>query len=257
MPPSSRTLSSRETLLLAAGLALVAVAWFAPPLAQPAHYHHFADQRTWLGIPCALDVLSNLSFALVGAWGLRQLGRVPARSLPGVPRGLAALCFAGLLLTALGSAWYHWRPDDAGLVVDRLGMTVVFAGLLGLGVAGRVSARAGLALALTALVLGPVSALVWFRSGNLLPWVLLQGGGMALLLAQLFLKPLPGALAVRWGAVIGIYVVAKGLEVADHAVFELTGHFVSGHSLKHLVAALAVWPVIQALRPLGQRAARP
>ncbi len=246
------TLSRAEARLLFAVLALSLLAAFAPPLAQAPHFHDFADQRSWLGMPCALDVLSNLPFALFGAWGLHRLGRVP--QLDATQHRLAALFFGGLLVTALGSAVYHWAPDDAGLVVDRLGMTVAFAGLLGLGGALHLSARAGQALAAVVLLLGPVSVAVWAAQGNLLPWALLQGSGLVLLLVLAFMKPLPGALAVRWGAVIAIYVVAKLCEQADHAIYQATGEIISGHSLKHLVAAFAAWPVISALRTLGQNA---
>ncbi len=246
--------SRAETLLLGAVLLLALVAVFAPPLAQAPHFHDFADQRSWLGLPCALDVLSNLPFALFGAWGLYVLGRVSAAALPAPQRQLAALFFAGLILTALCSAWYHWQPDNAGLAVDRLGMTVAFTGLLGLGVASHVSARAGQWFALVVLLCGALSVWVWVASGNLLPWALLQGGGMLLLLGLAVVQPLPGALAVRWGLVIAIYGVAKGLEQYDTAVFVWTGQFVSGHSLKHLVAAFAAAPVIGALRSLGQNA---
>ena len=40
-----------------------------------------------------------------------------------------------------------------------------------------------------------------------------------------------------WGVLIG-YGIAKALEVADHAVLEQLG-VLSGHTLKHLVAAAA------------------
>ena len=56
-----------------------------------------------------------------------------------------------------------------------------------------------------------------------------------------------GALAVHLGAVIGLYAVAKLFEAADHAVFDATSQAVSGHSLKHLFAAGAAWPVLMAL----------
>jgi len=249
-----KTLTPRELrlLLAAAGLALLAA--LLPPQAQPDYYIHFADARAWLGIPYAFDVLSNLPFALAGAMGLRVLVRVPASALAGAQRQLAALFFAGLLLTAPASAWFHWQPGDTGLAVDRLGMTLAFAGVLGLGVAGHVSARAGRLLAGAVLLGGPLSVWVWAQSGNLLPWALLQGGAMLLLVVLALLRPQPGALAVRWGAVILIYAVAKALELADHAIYAATDQLLSGHSLKHLVAALAAWPVIHALRPLGQNA---
>jgi hypothetical protein len=246
-----KTLTPREAALLLATLALALLAALAPPMAQPAYYTHFADARAWLGIPNGFDVLSNLGFALAGAWGLRVLAHAPLR---GTPRALAALAFAGLLATAAASAWFHWQPDTAGLAVDRLGMTLAFAGVLGLGVAGHVGARAGALFALLVLLCGPLTIGLWVHSGNLLPWAVLQGGGMALLLVLAVLRPLPGALVVRWGWLIGIYVVAKACELADATLYSASGHWLSGHTLKHLVAALAAWPVISALRTLGQNA---
>lgn len=239
-------LSRTETALLTACVALLVLAWLGPPVAQPAHYHHFADQRAWLGIPCALDVLSNLPFALGGWLGLAALRRLPAGAVSRPERHMATLFFTGLLLTAAASGHYHWQPDDAGLAVDRMGMALAFAGLLGLA-AGRVSARAAHGLGGALLVLAPMSVAVWVGSGNLLPWVVLQFGGMALVLWLLVVSPAQGALAVRWWCVLAIYALAKLLELADAPVFVATGGLLSGHTLKHLVASLAAWPVLAAL----------
>jgi hypothetical protein len=243
-------LEKYEFALLVAMLALLAVAIVAPAVAQSAQHHHFADQRAWGWLPFAADVLSNLPFLLWGGLGLTLL----ARQAPGVghrpvaaSRGLTSLFFAGLVVTAFMSALYHWQPDDAGLVFDRLGMVVAFAGLMGLAAAGRVSARAGELLALAVLLLGPLSIWVWSASGNVLPWAVLQFGGMLLVLCLALLKPLPGAPAIRWGWVIVIYALAKCFELADEAVFAATSQLVSGHSLKHVVASFAAWPVVFAL----------
>lgn len=251
-----KTLTPREVLLLLAGIALALLALALPPQAQPDYYLHFADQRAWFGIPYAADVLSNLPFALAGLWGLRVLARVPAAALAPLPRLLVGLFFAGLLVTAFASGGFHWQPGTPGLAADRLAMTLAFAGALGLGAASYISGRAGALLALAVLLCGPLTVWVYAASGNLLPWALLQGGGMVLLLVLAFSRPLPGALAVRWGGVILIYAVAKALELADHALFDATGQFLAGHSLKHVVAAFAAWPVIAALRALGQNASQ-
>lgn len=238
--------SRPELALIAACLALVLLALLGPAIAQPADHHHFADQRTLWGIPCAWDVLSNLPFALLGLVGLGWLVAVPS---PGrTQRACAALFFGGLVVTAACSAWYHLRPEDGGLVIDRLGMVFAFAGLLGLAVADRISSRAGLAMAAMVLVLGPLSVQAWAASGNVLAWCVLQFGGMALMLWLATLRPLAGALGLRLGAVLLIYSAAKALELADHAVFDFTGHLVSGHTLKHVLASLAALPVIAALR---------
>jgi len=127
-------------------------------------------------------------------------------------------------------------------------MLVAFAGVTGLAVAGRIGARpAGVAAALM-LLAGAWALQRWETTGQLLPWAVLQGGGMALMLALAWLPQRREALAVSLAAVIGWYALAKVLEWGDHAIWEATQGLVSGHSLKHAVAALAAWPVIAALR---------
>jgi len=246
--------SRAEAALLLGAAALLALAVFGPALPASAHQHAFADQRGWAGIPCALDVLSNLPFAIVGVWGLARLRR---SAVDATSRALAALFFAGLLCTAMGSAVYHWQPQDAGLVWDRLGMVLPFAGLLGLAAHGRVSERAGWAAAGAVLLAGPLAVGAWALGGNLLPWAVVQLGGMLVVLVLvlvlvLALAALPrraGALALNLGAVIALYGAAKLFEAADHAVFEATGQWLSGHSIKHVLAACAAWPVLATLRP--------
>lgn len=252
-PMFSRT----EVLLLLACLGLTAAALFGPAMAQPPHYHEFADQRVLWGVPFAMDVLSNLPFALAGVAGAWCLLMLPPRALSNVQRAMSALFFAGLVLTAAASMGYHWQPDDAGLAVDRYGMAVAFAGLLGLAAAGRVSERAGAALGLALLLLAPLSVHAWSATGNVLPWAVLQFGGMGLVLWLALLRPVPTALDIRWGLVILAYAVAKLLEANDHLLFEATGQLVSGHTLKHVVAALAAWPVIAAIRSLGKSRQNP
>src|SRR4051812_38658539 len=90
---------------------------FVPPISQPDSYHHFADARTLLGIPNALNVLSNVGFLIVGITGLwiliarsRQIFISATESLP------YFVLFSGVLLTTVGSAYYHWSPSNSTLV---------------------------------------------------------------------------------------------------------------------------------------------
>jgi peptidoglycan/LPS O-acetylase OafA/YrhL len=246
----------RERVLLLVVLLFVLLALTGPVVLQPSNYHDFADQHAWGALPHAMDVLSNLPFAL---WGLAGAGALVhacrLHKVDGSAGGLAALFFAGLLVTTAVSATYHWQPDNAGLVWDRTGMVLAFAGLLGLATWQRVSSRAAWALTAIVLVLGPVSVQVWSISGNLLPWGVLQFGGMALIVGLACLSPLPldagrnhRDLPIRWSLVIALYSLAKVLELGDHLVFEWTDHLVSGHSLKHIVASCAAWPVVVALK---------
>src|SRR5262245_39950859 len=100
------------------------------PIAQPAHYHAFADAHAHFGVPNFANVLSNAGFALVGLWGLVRLW--PMRTHPGLAAGWPgyALFLLALILTAAGSSYYHWAPDNDRLVWDRLPIALVCAGLL-------------------------------------------------------------------------------------------------------------------------------
>jgi hypothetical protein len=210
-----------------------------------AHGHPFVDARALLGVPNAMDVLSNAPLALAGLWGLLVL----RNRAPGAAQRAARVFFVGLLFTGFGSAWYHASADAAGLVWDRLGMAVTFAGALGLAVSERVGPGSARATVGITLLLATASAALPLWTGNVLPWAVVQFGGMALIVWLALQRPAAGAIGIRLGALIGLYALAKALELGDTAVFQATAETVSGHSLKHLVAALAAWPVIAALTP--------
>ena len=145
MNAATHSLSRREIILAAIALAVLALPFALPHVAQSQTYHHFADTRTLFGVANALDTLSNFAFIIAGVAGivLVWLQRLPP---PTTALGaMSLLTFAGLVATGIGSAWYHGQvpPNDAGLAIDRYGMVVSFAGILGLAAAHKVSERAG------------------------------------------------------------------------------------------------------------------
>jgi len=155
--------------------------------------------------------------------------------------------FLGFVLTAFGSAFYHLDPNDRGLAWDRLGMVVAFAGVLGLLAAHRVSVRAANLLWPTALIAGVLSVAWFAATGSITPYAVLQFGGMVMIAGALWL-PAHGK-GPNWAALIGAYALAKVLEAEDVQVFHLTHGALSGHTLKHLFAALAVLAVLVPLAP--------
>jgi len=262
----------RERRLLAFFALLLAAAVFGPAVPAPDFGGApFADTQTWHGLPNAMDVLSNLPFVVIGVWGLRWLrwfdrahqDALEAAALPqAVPQlpvnalDCAWIFFAGLLLSAAGSAFYHLQPDSVRLAADRAGMAVAFAGLVGFAVCERVSSRAGWPAAWFTLGGGLLAAAVSHESGNVAPWALVQFGGMALVLVLALTRPARGAIGLKLGWVIFFYALAKLFELSDGAIFQATHHFVSGHSLKHVTAALAALPVLHALQATGREALR-
>ncbi len=215
-----------------------------------AHGHPFVDARVLWGIPNALDVLSNLPFIGMGLWGFYALWRAPLVAT--ATRQAATVFFTGLLLTCLSSSFYHWGPDAWGLAVDRAGMAVAFAGVLGLACAERVSHRAAPWVWGSVLAGGMLAIMLNFAAGAVAPWAVVQFGGMGVVLwAAVQRAPSGtsgGSLGICWTVLIAIYVVAKLLELGDEAVFHATQEFISGHSLKHIAASLAALPVIHSLR---------
>lgn len=238
-------LSFKEKGILFLTLALGVVSILAPHINQFAHYHNFADQRTWLQIPCIMDVLSNLPFFLMGICGIVVLRRsILQEHRYASIRDMYLLFFYGLIMTGVCSSAYHLQANNQSLWLDRMGMSVAFAGMLGMAVANRISLRAGKAAVYTTLIVAPISLWVWQTTGNLAPWGVLQLGGMIIVFTLAFLKEVHGQPRLPLMYIILWYALAKILEIADHQVFALTGGWISGHSLKHIAASLAALPVI-------------
>src|SRR5690349_8408550 len=101
---------SAQWALLAALAGAAAIMAAYGPIPQLPHYHAFADARTLLGIPHAMDVLSNAGFAAVGLWGLWRLREPGVRAHLGRAWPGHVLFAAALVMTAAGSACYHLAP---------------------------------------------------------------------------------------------------------------------------------------------------
>jgi hypothetical protein len=232
----------RHAALAVAVLAVAIGVFTRPPILQDPAYHAFADQRVWLGVPNGGDVLSNVPFAIVGLAGLVvTFRRRPLEKWP-----YAAL-FAGATLTAFGSAYYHWAPDDARLVWDRLPITLGFMGLPAAVVGERVSLILSRWLLIPFMMIGGGSVAYWFWAGDLRPYVLVQFGSLLVVVLLLVLYRARYSGSAFFFVGVGAYAAAKVFETADKEIFAL-GQIVSGHTLKHLAAAGGIACLVAMLR---------
>ncbi len=236
-------------LVLVALAAAAATSLFAPRVFV--EHHDFADKRRLLGVPNFLDVFSNSAFLAVGLLGLWFLlkeagGRTGSTFWERWERWLYAVFFLGTFAVGLGSAYYHLAPDDGRLFWDRLPMTVVFTALVGIVFVERVGPLAGARLFAPLVLLGVGSAFYWRFLGDLRPYIFVQyaAGPLALLMLALF--PARYTHGHLFAGIVGYYALAKLCELWDVPIFAL-GELVSGHTLKHLAAAMGLHEVLRML----------
>lgn len=238
------SLSGRGAIVAVAALVTVGLLLARGPIPQPESYHLFADSRSLFGIFGFWNVVSNVPFVLVGAWGLTVVLR---RCRPVVPidlRPAYLAIFSGGILCGLGSAWYHHAPGNATLLWDRMAMAVTFMAFAALVVGERIRPAAGRALLVPLMLVGIFSTISWYRSelagrGDLRLYLLIQFLPLLLTPLILLLWRSPTAERRRFGAAVAAYALAKIAEILDGQVYQLT-RGVSGHTLKHLLAALAL-----------------
>ncbi len=216
--------------------------FFIEPIPQDQGYHNFADRESAWGVSNFMNVISNAGFLFVGVYGFVLLSKYkPQRA----SRMIYSVLFAGIILTGLGSAYYHSLPGNTRLVWDRLPMTIVFMSFLCATIAERISQRAGLLLLFPLLLTGIASVWWWHFTemagyGDLRFYALVQFYPMVFIPFIIMLFPAKhkdfGAKYLWW--VVISYAIAKLFERYDKEIFISTG-IISGHSLKHLAATAA------------------
>lgn len=215
------------------------------PLPQDPAYHVFADLRVCGAIPRAGDVLTNLAILAAGIAGVALWRRV---HLEPEERPAYALLVASMVLTAAGSAYYHWAPSDARLVWDRLPLALTLMALLVMVMADRIDIAFARAAWWPFSLLGASSVLWWSASGDLLLYLVVRVGAGAMIACLLLLRPgRYSGVGWLWAALV-LDVVMTVSERLDSAIFATTRGIASGHNIKHVLAGallgcILVWLV--------------
>ncbi len=241
--PSDRlrlTLVILSVLLIAC---IIVVFGFISPIPQDPAYHDFAPTALETSnIPNTLNVITNVPFAIVGLYGLFYCSRFPQLYAPRSWR----LFFLGIALLAVGSTVYHWNPNDATLVWDRIPMTMAFTALF----SALFSEQTGLEVedfVLIPLVLaGIVSVIYWQYSDDLRFYGFIQFFPLVALPLVILLMPRRfNSEHYLFYALIS-YIAAKIFEANDHETWRWIG--CSGHAIKHLLAGCSTLVILCMLK---------
>jgi hypothetical protein len=140
------------------------------------------------------------------------------------------------------------------MVWDRLPMTVAFMSIMAATVTERLSVKLGPQLLVPLVIAGARQRPLLQRPGNLWPYAAAQYYSVFLVTITIALFPPGYGRTADWFWVAGFYALAKVAEALDQPILSLTG-VVSGHTLKHVVAAFAVFWLLQMLpgEPLSTR----
>jgi hypothetical protein len=241
--------------ILSVGMLLLAA--LVPPIPQPLEYHQFADQRVYFGIPNFFNVVSNGAFLLVGMAGLgfllRSGGGHAANAFVAPPeRWPYQVLFLNVGMVCIGSAYYHLAPDNERLMWDRLPIAMGIMALLAATLSERVSPKVGLRLLPVLIAIGVGSVMHWHWSelrgaGNLNFYIIVQFYSILLIiLLGIYFRSRYTRGADIYIA-LAFYAFGKLAEIADRAIYDL-GQVISGHTVKHLLAAGAIYWVVRMLR---------
>jgi hypothetical protein len=234
-------------IIITALIVLTGIA-YQKPIPQDISYHLFVDSREIWSIPNFWNVVSNVPFVVVGLLGLYKL------SFPGKLKAIDdtsiayVLLFFGTFLVGFGSGYYHLDPNNETLVWDRLPITLAFMSLFSIVISEFISVRSGKTLLLPLILAGILSVAYWYFSeirgaGDLRLYALVQFYPMLAIPIILICYRSRCTHVYAYWLLLLAYIIAKLFEHFDAEIYNVSG-FISGHSLKHLAAALGMYVLL-------------
>ncbi len=237
-------------VLLTFLLLMIIILWALGPIAQNPAYHLFADNRTILQITNFANVASNIPFLFVGAYGFIWLAiKQKKHFLHRNEKLFYYIYFTAIFLVGIGSGYYHWVLTNYALMWDRLPITLALMSFFAAMIAERISLKVGLYLLAPLLIFGVFSIIYWYytelaHAGDLRIYGLVQFYPVTAIPYMLVAyKNHYNKTFYIWLA-LALYVLAKIVEWQDNAIFYLSRYLLSGHTLKHLLSAVAAYCIL-------------
>ena len=184
----------------------------------PASYHNFADKGTFMGIPNAMDVISNIAIV------------IPALYLS-----------IHILLIALSSTYYHLQPTDDRIFWDMLFIATTHVVVLSYFIKDEYA---------IILYIGSILTVVYWKQYNdLRPYILILIG-IPLYIISLIYKNKKVNNYLYPIVIFGI--MARVIEHNDHYVYKMTNNMISGHTAKHITGSIMIWFTVIVLIKLNK-----
>jgi Ceramidase len=242
------TIQKNTLLMLVTAVAIVTMCFIAP-IAQNPNYHCFADARKYCNIPNFFNVLSNIPFLMFGLVGLCYL----QKHKPNILWLNYVTFFVGVFLTGLGSIYYHVNPNNQTLVWDRIPMTISFMAFFSVILSKFVCEKTGKQILFPFVLLGIISVLYWSVTekkgyGDLRFYILIQFLPIILTIIILTIYNNKQITKKYFWLILAVYALAKVFETFDVTIYKF-GYALSGHSIKHLFAALGTFIFLLTLTP--------
>ena len=198
----------------------------------PREYHNFADQRSFLGIPNTMNVISNIAI-LIPAIYLLQIRKNKST--------ISNLLILHLVLLSVASSYYHWNPSDDTIFWDIL-MIAVTIMLVAIIVSDT-------EYSIILYGLGILSILYWRYTGDLKLYILILIGSQIYIVLKHYKD-------IGLRNYLAVFVITNILlrlaEHNDHLVYKITGNQISGHTLKHIISGIMIMSVIKILHKFTQ-----
>ena len=226
-------------IALTGGIALS----FLKPVAQDPNYHFFADNSQLHAVPNFRNVVSNIPFLFIGAFAIFYLFMATENKINKALRVNYFIFFSGIFFTGIGSAYYHLHPDNSTLLWDRLPMTVSFMSFFSIIIGEFIGTKRTALLLFTFITIGIASVVYWQfteanQQGDLRLYAAVQFLPMILIpLILLMFKSTTYKPPYIWLMLL-VYALSKVCETFDAALFH-SFKYISGHSIKHLLAAMS------------------
>jgi len=220
---------------------------FVEPIPQDLDYHNFADMRAFFGINNFFDVLSNIPFALVAISGLLFVYKNSKSTSAAKTSSAWVIFLLSILFVAVGSSYYHLNPTNETLTWDRLPMSVGFMAIFTLVLADYIHPKIETWLLVPLCILGIFSVYHWSQTDDLRLYAWVQFCTLSIVALVLFLyKPTTFRSKYLIYAFI-FYALSKLTEYFDPQIYQYTQNIISGHSIKHILAAVGVYFFYQVL----------